>query len=239
MIGFYAAGAMGESGPPSSGFWDAIAITTPQVWLRLNEASGAVATNSGTGSDGSYNGTVAYQQGSLCSGQAGANSIQTVSSPAGYVRCTTSSGDLTGVIGICYAGTGATSGGAACILWRTIFSNTGSAYLRIDQTSIAIQPSGPTGAINTGVASSVLKDGDPHFIMVGTLAETPTTLRMWIDGGLVWTHSSPETLVLNSDIVIARNGSTNQYALGRYADAFIAENATTAQVAAINSAWAP
>lgn len=224
--------------PPPSGFWSSIAATNPEVWLKLNDSSGSVATNSGSGSAGTYGGTVSYLQGSLSSGQAGSDSIGTVASPTGYAICPASTiATLTGVIGICYSGSGATSGGAACILWRTIFSNTGGAYLRIDQTNIFIQPRSSTGAIDTGVPSSGIKDGNPHFILIGTLAETPTTLRMWIDGALVWTHGSAETLVVSSNLVVARNGNTTQYALGRYADAFLAQGATTAQVMGINSAW--
>jgi hypothetical protein len=224
--------------PPPAGFWGAISATSPEVWLKLNEAGGSVATNSGTGAAGTYNGTISFSQGSLCSTQVGADSIRTVSSPTGYVTAPTSSGSLSCVIGICYAGTGESTTGV-CVLWRTIFSNINGAYLRIDQTNITVQPRASVGGLDTGVASSVLKDGNPHLILVGNLAESPTTLRMWIDGTLVWTYGGSQTMELNGTLVVGRNGNSAQYSLGRFADAFLSTTATTAQVSSINSSWAP
>lgn len=239
MPGIFAGGMSGGNVPPPSGFWAAIAASNPEVWLKLNEASGSVAVNSGSGVDGAYGGTVSYLQGALCSTQASANSVQTVSSPSGYAICASgASATTSGVIGICYAGTGATAGGAAHVPWRTVFSNTSGAYLRLDQANIIVQPRGSAGAINTGVASAGVKDGNPHLIIVGNV-DGSSVLKMWIDGDLVWTHGSPQTLEIISNLVIARNGNTSQYALGRFADAFLSVGVTTAQVSAINSSWAP
>src|SRR5690606_9684565 len=131
--------------------------------------------------------------------------------------------DFVGLIGLCYAGTGATAGGTTAILWRSVFSNSNGAYIRIDTTNIQIRP-GQTGtAIDTGIASSAVKDGNPHLIIVGRLLGDSTNLRMWIDGSLVWTYALGAVVIyIGSDPVVARNGSTTQYALGRYADFFIA-----------------
>lgn len=230
--------AYGSGDPAPTTFWDAIAATSPELWLKLNESSGSTAVNSGSGANGTINGTVSYSQGSLCSGQAGANSIGTAASPNGDARGPTSSGNISCVVGICYAGAGTSSSGA-CVLWRTIFSNINGAYLRIDQTNIIVQPRASAGGIDTGVASSVLKDGNPHLILVGNVAETPNTLQMWVDGSLVWTHGSAQTLELNGTLVVARNGNSTQYAIGRFADAFLSVGATAAQISAINSNWTP
>lgn len=59
-MGFFAAGAMGQGGstpPPGSAFYDAIMAHSPFMYLRLNEASGAIAANSGSGPDGAYSGS--------------------------------------------------------------------------------------------------------------------------------------------------------------------------------------
>lgn len=225
--------------PPPAGFWDAIADISPQVWLHLNEASGSTAVNSGSGSNGAINGAgVQYLQGSLCSSEPSANSIATDASGE-YVSCPYSVGN-TPVIGLCYAGTGAGSD-TTRILWRTEFTNTGVAYLRIDMTNIHVQLRSTTGAINTGVASSTIKDGSPHLIIIGTLTGDTTNLRMWIDGVNVWTYAlAGATLQTGSTFVLGRNGSTTQYTYGRYADLFIRSGSiTSTQMDAINSAWAP
>lgn len=242
MIGFFAAGEMGSAGqpPPSSGFWDSIAAISPEFWLRLNEASGATAFNSGSGSNGTYNGTIAYQQGALVSGEPSANSIQTDSTGEYITTDTSGLEGTTGLIGVCYAGTG-DGNTTARILWRTINSNTGGAYLRIDLTNITIQPNPTTGALTTSVASSTVKDGNPHLIMVGRLSGDEANLRLWIDGVNVWTHNLGAGMFRNDgDLVIARNGSSTQYCYGRYADAFLKMSApTSSEVNAINSAWSP
>lgn len=235
--GVVAAGAMGQGGPPpTSGFWDAIAAISPDIWLRLNEASGSTAVNSGSGSNGAINGSVAYQQGALVDGEPSANSIQT-DATGEFVECGYSV-DSNPVIGLCYAGTGA-GNDTARILWRTEQTNTGVGYLRIDQTNIEIQLNSSSGAINTGVASSSIKDGNPHLIIVGRLTGDTSNIRMWVDGALVWTYAlGSYFLQTGSTFILGRNGSTTQYCYGRYADLFIKSGTITSdQMDAINSAW--
>lgn len=226
--------------PPPAGFWDAIADISPEVLLHLNDASGSTAVNSGSGSNGTINGAgVQYLQGSLCSSEPSANSIAT-DATGEYVTVPISGIGSTPVIGFCYAGTGA-GNDTARILFRTEFTNSGVGYLRIDMTNILFQFNGSTGAINTGVASSILKDGNPHLVILGTLTGDTGNFRMWIDGTNVWTYSLGAVfLQTGSTFVLARNGNTTQYTYGRYADLFIRSGSiTSTQMNAINSAWAP
>lgn len=56
MIGFYAAGAMGQAGGGGGNLFDAIMTHSPFMYFRLGESTGTVAGNAGTGPAGAYSG---------------------------------------------------------------------------------------------------------------------------------------------------------------------------------------
>jgi hypothetical protein len=223
-------------------FWSAIAAINPELWLRMTDASGSTATNFGSLGNGTYTGAgMQYSQGSLCSTQPGANSVQT-DATGEYIQGPTggAGSNYVGVIGICYAGTGA-GDTATRILWRSVFGNAGFSYIRIDMANIIIQPSTSIGAVTTSVLSSTIKDGNPHLILLTRESGDTANLRLYIDGVNVWTYAlGAGALQVSTDLVIGRNGNTAQYTYGRYGDVFMRNGAVSnAQILAINSAWAP
>lgn len=225
---------------PGAGFSGAIAALNPEIWMRMNELSGSVATNMGSiAEDGTYAVGVALDSGNLTDGEAQGNSVL-LPNPTAYVLgpSYTPAVGFTGVIGVVYAGTGDGSSSVR-ILWRASAGTVGGSYIRIDQTNIAIQIPG-SGAVSTGVASSVLKDGNPHFVMVGILSDDPTNFHMWIDGQLAWTYALGSTSWHVEQVWVGRNGGSNAVLYGRYADYFQIRGAvTTVQAGSINDAWSP
>lgn len=231
------------SGASANAFSTAVLALSPMIYLRLNQTSGTVATNSGSAGNANYSGAVTLNQGALVANESAASSVlfdaasevvdipMTVISTAGIADA-----DWKGVLGFCYAGTMAGNTGTR-IFGRQA---SGNFYVRGDGTNIAIR-TGAAAEAATGTLSSVLKDNNPHFIMVAKCSDgvTHDSVRLYVDGTQIWSNN--QTITVNSNAYqIGNNYNNSQYCYGRYGEFFWSKgNYSQAQVDAILDAWSP
>ena len=237
--------AFGGGGGGGTAFRDAMLALSPQILIRPVDSSapgGGVATNSGSyaGSGVTYAGDVLYNRGALNLGS-GENSVENVASSVlnlsgtavNSAGITASAGSWFGVISCIYCGTGA-GNATARILYRQASV---SQYIRIDGTNISLVL--PSGTYNTGIASSTIKDNEPHLLMLVRLASGGVTL--YIDGVAAYNvPAGTMSLITNNSFQWGRNNNNNENCLGKYSYMMIAMGSyIQAQIDAINAAWAP
>ena len=233
----------GGGGPALNEFSNAILALSPMFYFRLNQTSGTTATNSGTAGNATVSAGATWNQGALVGDESDANSILFDASgealditPSVITAAGIADADWKGVWGICYSGTMAGDSGAR------IFGRQGGAnfYVRGDRTNIAIR-TGAAAETATSTPSSVLKDNNPHFIMVAKCSDgvTHDNVRLYIDGAQIWSNNQTITCT-SSQYQLANNFNNNQYCYGRYGEFFWSKgNYSQAQIDAINDAWVP
>lgn len=235
----------GGGGPALNEFSNAILALSPMFYIRLNQTSGTTATNSGTGGNGTVPGGVSWNQGALVDNESAGNSVlfdasgeamdisSTVVAASGIADA-----DWKGVLGFVYAGTGGGNNASIRIFGRQASANF---YVRADVSGNIRIRTGAAAEADTGVSGAILKDGDPHFIMVAKVSDgvTHDSVRLYVDGAQIW--ASNQTITVNSNTYqLANNYNNSQYTYGRYAEFFWSKgNYSQAQIDAINSAWAP
>ena len=237
--------AFGGGGPALNEFSNAILALSPMFYLRLNQTSGTTATNSGTAGNGTYLSTTSLNQGALAGNESAASSClcdavneaielnATALSAAGIADA-----DWKGVLGFVYAGTGGGNHASIRSFGRQASANL---YVRADVSGNIRIRTGAAAEADTGVSGSILKDGDPHFIMVAKVSDgvTHDSVRLYVDGTQIW--ASNQTITVNSNTFqLANNYNNAQYTYGRYAEFFWSKgNYSQAQIDAINDAWVP
>jgi hypothetical protein len=225
-------------------FSNAVLAISPMFYIRLNDASGTTATNSGSAGNGTILSTTTWNNGPLVANESNANSILCDASGEAMdinTSVITAAGiadaDWKGVWGVCYAGTmdGNTT---ARIFGRQASANF---YVRGDAGANIRIRTGAAAEADTGVASSILKDGNPHFIMVAKCSDgvTHDSVRLYVDGTQIWANN--QTITVNSNTYqLANNYNFSAYTYGRYGEFFWSKgNYSQTQVDAILNAWAP
>lgn len=213
-------------------------------YFRLNETSGTTATNSGTAGNATILSTTTWNNGPLVGNESNANSIlcdatnEAMSISAATVLASgIADADWKGVIGWCYAGTMA-GNGSARIFGRQAAANL---YVRSDAGANIFIRTGAAAEANTGVSGSILKDGNPHFIMIAKCSDgvTHDSVRLYVDGAQIWSNN--QTITVNSnEYQLANNYNFANYCYGRYGEFFWSKgNYSQAQVDAILDAWTP
>jgi hypothetical protein len=233
------------TGPTLNAFSNAVLAISPMFYLRLNQTTGTTATNSGSAGNGTILSTTTWNHGPLVANESNANSIlcdaanEAMSISAVTIAASSiADADWKGVLGFCYGGTGGGNSGSVRIFGRQASANF---YVRGDTSANIRIRTGAAAEADTGVASSVLKDGNPHFVMVAKVSDgvTHDNVRLYIDGAQIW--SSNQTITVNSnEYQLANNYNNAQYTYGRYGEFFWSKgNYSQTQVDAILNAWDP
>jgi hypothetical protein len=206
---------------------------SPRFYYRLDDGNTYAADEMADLGDGRYYGEIDGGQSSLVPSDTGAQSFLTDTSGANGEELLSPTCPSSSAFSLmfCYSGTGAGNGGAR-VLTRDSASNM---YLRVDGTNVGLYFNGSEN--NTGWASSNLKDGNPHLIILAWASGGG--LKMYVDGTLRYTTGTRTGTVASAYQVVGRNGTFSEYTYGKYAEvAWWGTELTSTNISDISTAWA-